>query len=150
MHKDSKGIMEQIRDHLVQGRSSRELIDAGFAPGTVFKVQRQIRKKSHGHYEELAHVPAANLPLRSGPEDPEWWPSVDDLFEEDEPVALYALMDREFPRLSERVEVLSGSLQAGSKLVQEKLDRLAEEFGRSQQRLAQQSQTQAQRRVPGG
>ena len=79
MPTDSKGIMEQIRDHLAQGRSSRELIDAGFAPGTVYKAQRQIRKKSHGHSRELAQVPAAGLPLRSGPEDPEW-PSMNGLF----------------------------------------------------------------------
>lgn len=43
-----KGIMEEVRELLVDGLSSREAIDLGYAPGTVYKVQRQLRKKTSG------------------------------------------------------------------------------------------------------
>ena len=105
----SKGIMEQIRDHLAQGRSSRELIDAGFAPGSVYKAQRQVRRKAPGHRLEPVQLAGAGLPVPAGPAYQEW-PSADDLFEEDEPLALYALLNHEFPILSERVEELSEKL----------------------------------------
>jgi hypothetical protein len=37
------GIMEEIRELLSQGKSSGEVIRQGYAPGTVYKVQRQLR-----------------------------------------------------------------------------------------------------------
>ena len=40
-----KGVMEEIRELLSLGMSSREVIDLGYAPGTVYKVQRQLREK---------------------------------------------------------------------------------------------------------
>ena len=110
MLKESKGIMEQIRDHLAQGRSSRELIDAGFAPGSVYKAQRQMRRNSHDPKQEPVQATAPSHDIPSDPAEPEWWPKLDDLLEEDEPLALYALLDRDFPRLSERVGELSEKL----------------------------------------
>lgn len=41
MSKD--GVMDQIREHLVQGRSSRELIDLGYRPGSVYGALRQMK-----------------------------------------------------------------------------------------------------------
>ncbi len=43
---DSTGIMEQIREHIAQGKKSGELIRMGYAPGTVYKVQRQMRRRA--------------------------------------------------------------------------------------------------------
>ena len=36
--------MQQISTLLSKGKSSRELIDLGYAPGTVYKVQRKYRQ----------------------------------------------------------------------------------------------------------
>ena len=41
---ESMGIMQQIRQLLSQGRSSREVIEMGFSPGTVYKVQHQLAR----------------------------------------------------------------------------------------------------------
>jgi septal ring factor EnvC (AmiA/AmiB activator) len=41
-----KGVMQEIREHLTQGKSSHEVIALGYAPGSVYKVQRQLRR--HG------------------------------------------------------------------------------------------------------
>ena len=58
----------------------------------------------------------------AGTEDPEWWPSVDDLFEEDEPLALHDLLNRGFPELSRTVEALAKS--SGQALSEREADRL--------------------------
>ncbi len=39
------GIMQQIRERLAGGQSSGEVIAGGFAPPTVYKVQRQLRRR---------------------------------------------------------------------------------------------------------
>ena len=39
--------MEEIRNLLSQGKSSSEVIALGYKPPTVYKVQRQLRKKGH-------------------------------------------------------------------------------------------------------
>ena len=98
------------RDQIAQGRSSGELIDAGFAPGTVYKVQRQVRGKSPASHPEPEQLAASTHPQTSGPADPDWWPSLDDLVEEDDCLVLYGLIN-DFPRLSERVE---GKLEGAS------------------------------------
>lgn len=41
---DSKGVMEQIREHLESGKSAGQVIGLGYAPSTVYKVQRQLRQ----------------------------------------------------------------------------------------------------------
>jgi hypothetical protein len=43
---DTKGVLQQIREHLVQGKSSQEVIALGYAPGSVYKIQRQLRRSS--------------------------------------------------------------------------------------------------------
>ena len=40
---ERRGIMQQVRELLSQGKDSREVIQLGYAPGTVYKVQRQLR-----------------------------------------------------------------------------------------------------------
>ena len=40
------GIMAEIRKLLSQGMSSREIINLGFAPWTIYKVQRDFRRKN--------------------------------------------------------------------------------------------------------
>ena len=37
-------VMQEVRTLLTEGRSSREVIDLGYAPGTVYKVQRRMRR----------------------------------------------------------------------------------------------------------
>jgi exonuclease VII large subunit len=51
------GIMQAVRELLAQGMSSREVIEKGYAPGTVYKVQRQLRR---GSCEALPPEPAAH------------------------------------------------------------------------------------------
>jgi hypothetical protein len=41
---DTKSVMQQIREHLIEGKSSQEVIALGYAPGSVYKVQRQLRR----------------------------------------------------------------------------------------------------------
>jgi len=102
-----KGIMEQIRDHLTQGRSSREVIDLGYAPGSVYKAQRQVRKRAADRTQISAQQSAANvLDLES---EARTRPIVDDLFEGDLRSALFGLLNQDFPRLSEYVESLAES-----------------------------------------
>jgi len=40
---ESLGVMKHIRELLKKGKSSREVIDMGYAPGTVYKILRQVR-----------------------------------------------------------------------------------------------------------
>ena len=40
------GAMQTIRSLLSQGKSSREIIDLGFAPRTVYKVQQDFRRRN--------------------------------------------------------------------------------------------------------
>ena len=42
----NNGIMEEIRGLLSEGRSAPEIIGKGFAPSTVYTVQRDTRRKS--------------------------------------------------------------------------------------------------------
>jgi DNA repair exonuclease SbcCD ATPase subunit len=42
-------IMQEIRNLLSSGRSSSEVITLGYKPPTVYKVQRQLRKKCQGN-----------------------------------------------------------------------------------------------------
>ena len=79
LSKNAKGIMEQIREHLAQGESSQEIIALGYAPGTVYKVQRIMRQKSEGQMEGMAQVTAPRSPGADEPEEQEW-PGLDDLF----------------------------------------------------------------------
>jgi len=58
---DTKGIMQQIREHLVQDKSSQEVIALGFAPGSVYKIQQQLRR-STGEKEQAS--------VRTTPEAP--------------------------------------------------------------------------------
>ena len=44
-------IMQQVRGLLSQGKSSREVIQLGYAPGTVYRVQRQLRLKQTNREE---------------------------------------------------------------------------------------------------
>lgn len=110
MSTNSKGIMAQIRERLSQGKCSREIIALGYRPGTVYKVQRGMRKESTGLSQGLIQVATASHHVPDQPEAPNWWPSVDDLFVEDEPLALLGLLDHDFPQLSEKVESLSGGI----------------------------------------
>jgi len=48
MMEGERGIMAQIRELLSEGLSSREVIELGYAPGTVYKAQRQLRRPKEG------------------------------------------------------------------------------------------------------
>ena len=45
-------VMEEIRRLWSEGMSSSELIRVGYAPGTVYKVQRQMRRRCQGRDKE--------------------------------------------------------------------------------------------------
>jgi predicted RNase H-like nuclease (RuvC/YqgF family) len=51
-----KGIMEEIREHLARGQSSQEVIALGYAPGSVYKVQRQLRHSSDDQEQAAART----------------------------------------------------------------------------------------------
>ena len=38
------GVMDEIRIHLSEGKGSREMIGLGYAPGTVYRLQREFRE----------------------------------------------------------------------------------------------------------
>lgn len=38
------GVMDEIRLHLSEGKDSREMIGLGYAPGTVYRLQREFRE----------------------------------------------------------------------------------------------------------
>ena len=61
------GVMEMIRGLLAQGKSSREIIDAGFAPRTVYKVQQEFRRRRESATTEIA--PSDEATLRRDIED---------------------------------------------------------------------------------
>jgi DNA repair exonuclease SbcCD ATPase subunit len=61
---DTKGILQQIRENLSQGKSSQEVIALGYAPGSVYKIQRQLRRRSEEKAEPAARVTAeAHIPV---------------------------------------------------------------------------------------
>ena len=47
---ENTGVMQEIEELLAQGNTSRQVIDLGYAPGTVYGVQRRVRRQSSlGH-----------------------------------------------------------------------------------------------------
>lgn len=55
----SDGIMQQIREHLAEGKSSSEVIALGYAPPTVYKVRRHMGRKAQRELrQEPDHDPA--------------------------------------------------------------------------------------------
>src|SRR5918996_4978920 len=61
---DERGSMHQIREHLEQGKSSQEVIALGYAPGSVYKIQRQLRRRREGKEEPAARSTAeAQVPV---------------------------------------------------------------------------------------
>jgi hypothetical protein len=60
---DTKGTMQQIREHLIEGKSSQEVIALGYAPGSVYKIQRQLRYSSSEKEKSLVRAtPEASIP----------------------------------------------------------------------------------------
>ncbi len=39
------GVMDEIRGHLSDGKGSREIIQLGYAPGSVYRLQREFRER---------------------------------------------------------------------------------------------------------
>jgi hypothetical protein len=59
----TKGVMQQIREHLIEGKSSQEVIALGYAPGSVYKIQRQLRRSSEEKEKSLVRAtPEASIP----------------------------------------------------------------------------------------
>ena len=60
------GVMEEIRQLLADGESSGDLIKLGYAPGTIYKVQRQLRRRRQQQDgQEPASLALAEGPLRA-------------------------------------------------------------------------------------
>jgi vacuolar-type H+-ATPase subunit I/STV1 len=55
---ETRGIMHRIREHLEQGKSSQEVIALGYAPGSVYKSQRELRRRREGKGEPAARSTA--------------------------------------------------------------------------------------------
>jgi hypothetical protein len=61
---ETRAIMHRIREHLEQGKSSQEVIALGYAPGSVYKIQRRLRRRSEGREEPAARGTAeAQVPV---------------------------------------------------------------------------------------
>jgi hypothetical protein len=75
----SNSIMQDIRNLLSQGRSSREVIQLGYAPGTVYKVQRRLRRT--GQPEGQAPVQVRDQALQKSDRE-EQEGSADDVVED--------------------------------------------------------------------
>lgn len=43
-----QGVMHEIRGLLAQGKGSAEIIEMGYAPGTVYRLQREFRRRAGG------------------------------------------------------------------------------------------------------
>lgn len=68
---ETKGIMEQIRELFASGNASGEIIGMGFAPQTVYKVQRQLKKRDQTigrRSVDNSQLITATMPARSGSE----------------------------------------------------------------------------------
>ncbi len=52
---ENTGVMQEIEELLAQGYSSRQVIDWGYAPGTVYGVQRRIRRQLSKQENNGAH-----------------------------------------------------------------------------------------------
>ena len=59
---NTNGIMEEIRSLLNEGRSSTEVIALGYAPSSVYKAQRQLRKATDRTDQPVTQVLVTNLP----------------------------------------------------------------------------------------
>ena len=58
---NANGIMEDIRSLLKEGRSSAEVITVGYAPSSVYKAQRQLRKATGRTDQPVTQVLVANI-----------------------------------------------------------------------------------------
>ena len=55
------GIMEDIRSLLNEGRTSAEVISMGYAPSSVYKAQRQVRKATDRTEQPMTQVLVTNM-----------------------------------------------------------------------------------------
>ena len=62
------GVMQEIRNLLAEGKSSGQLIQMGYAPGTVYKVQRRWRREELGAGQDVDPVARLDegVPLGNG------------------------------------------------------------------------------------
>ena len=58
---NANGIMEDIRSRLNEGRSSAEVIASGYAPSSVYKAQRQLRKATDRTDQPVTQVLVTNM-----------------------------------------------------------------------------------------
>ena len=58
---NTNGIMEDIRSLLNEGRSSAEVIASGYAPSSVYKAQRQLRKATDRSDQPVTQVLVTNM-----------------------------------------------------------------------------------------
>ena len=58
---NTNGIMEDIRNLLKEGRSSAEVIALGYAPSSVYKAQRQLRKPTDRTDQPVTQVLVTNM-----------------------------------------------------------------------------------------
>ena len=120
MSTNSIGIMEQIRQHVAGGKSSREVIDLGYAPGSVYKAQKQVRRRQATVSDSVA--PITIVPAQPMM-DEEAVARLDELEEETE--QLEAIVDE----LSDQVAWLQ-SLESGVGILEERIKGLEEEARR--------------------
>ena len=62
---NTNGIMEDIRSLLNEGKSSAEVIALGYAPSSVYKAQRQLRKSTDRSDQPVTQVLVTNMASES-------------------------------------------------------------------------------------
>lgn len=64
---ESTGVMQEIRELLLAGHTSREVMEMGYAPGSVYKVQWQLRKQGKLNGKATFQGKAVTIPLSNQP-----------------------------------------------------------------------------------
>ena len=62
------GVMDEVRLHLSEGKGSKEIIGLGYAPGTVYRLQREFRK-AQAEEHAVSMEAEQELPVSGAAED---------------------------------------------------------------------------------
>ena len=119
---NTNGIMEEIRSLLNEGRSSAEVIALGYAPSSVYKAQRQLRKATVRTDQPMTQVLVTNMASEG------WLELREENSKLSQQVSLLEEVAAERDTLREELELAQSSiedLEAKASQVQQLRDRLA-------------------------
>ncbi len=144
---ESTGVMQEIRKLLSQDKSSGEVMAMGYAPGSVYKAQRQLRGKGKLN-EEMAQSQSGHDEMKKSEESP-----ATSQGQEEKGLTPWELwwqgkwkpeQSNETPRPQEGVEDTT-SIRSQLDQLQQKLEDLTREAGQFKSDLSQSLQAQTAR-----